>query len=241
MKRFLLITMIISCFCSQAQDSYSLGMYDTRSVNDTPNFTAHSIRVDFKSRNIIGVPGEGSYSTNLTIGQWDAWNNSGDKNHQLNFNNGGIFYRNAYPLDPQWGGWQQILMANSNGNVGIGLNNPTHKLDVNGTIHSKEVKVDMTGWSDFVFKKDYNLPTLTEVEKHIAEKGHLENIPSEEDVLKNGINLGEMNAKLLQKIEELTLYIIQQNKKMENQMNEIEAVKNENIDLKKRIEKIEKK
>jgi len=99
-----------------------------------------------------------------------------------------------------------------NGNVGIGIINPINKLDVNGTIHSKEVKVDMTGWSDFVFKKEYNLPTLEEVEKHIVEKGHLENIPSEKEVLKDGIDLGEMNAKLLQKIEELTLYMIEMKK-----------------------------
>jgi len=102
-----------------------------------------------------------------------------------------------------------------NGNVGIGTKKPNNKLDVNGTIHSKEVKVDMENWSDFVFKKEYNLQTLAEVEKYINEKGHLENIPSEEEVLKGGINLGEMNAKLLQKIEELTLYIIEQNKKIE--------------------------
>lgn len=61
-----------------------------------------------------------------------------------------------------------------NENVGIGTISPVNKLDVNGTIHSKEVKVDMTGWSDFVFKKEYNLPTLEEVEKYIARKGHLE-------------------------------------------------------------------
>ena len=109
------------------------------------------------------------------------------------------------------------VMQIVNGKVGIGITNPTNKLDVNGTIHSKEVKVDMNGWSDFVFKKEYSLPTLEEVEKHIAEKGHLENIPSEEDVLKNGISLGEMNSKLLQKIEELTLYIIEQNKRIELQ------------------------
>ncbi|QLC64963.1 hypothetical protein LPB248_01340 [Flavobacterium sp. LPB0248] len=102
-----------------------------------------------------------------------------------------------------------LILNAKGGNVGIGTINPNSKLAVNGTIHSKEVKVDMKDWSDFVFKKEYNLPTLEEVEKHIAEKGHLKNIPKEEEVLKNGINLGEMNAKLLQKIEELTLYIIE--------------------------------
>ena len=107
------------------------------------------------------------------------------------------------------------MVIDVGGKVGIGTSTPNNKLDVNGAIHSKEVKVDMTGWPDFVFKKYYNLPTLDEVGKHIREKGHLENIPSEEEVLKNGINLGEMNAKLLQKIEELTLYMIEM--KQENQ------------------------
>ncbi|MFQ6603193.1 hypothetical protein [Flavobacterium sp. C3NV] len=112
-----------------------------------------------------------------------------------------------------------------NGNVGIGTIYPTNKLDVNGTIHSKEVKVDMNGWSDFVFKKEYNLPTLEQVEKHIAEKGHLQNIPSEEEVLQNGINLGEMNAKLLQKIEELTLYLLKQDKSIEDLKIEVNNLK----------------
>ncbi|KRB56699.1 hypothetical protein ASD98_08385 [Flavobacterium sp. Root186] len=129
------------------------------------------------------------------------------------------------------------MVVTLNGNVGIGtLTTGTHKLAVEGSIGAREIKVQATGWSDFVFKKEYNLPTLEEVEKHIAEKGHLKDIPSEEEVLKNGINLGEMNSKLLQKIEELTLYSIQQNKKIEEQAKEIEALKA----LALRIEKIEK-
>ncbi|MDP5202036.1 hypothetical protein [Flavobacterium sp. DG2-3] len=137
---------------------------------------------------------------------------------------------------------EDVLMAiMRDGNVGIGILQPNNKLDVNGTIHSKEVKVDMTGWSDFVFKKEYDLPTLQEVEQHIAEKGHLENIPNEEEVLKNGIDLGEMNSKLLQKIEELTLYIIEQDKKTErlgdmiSQQNKIISEQN------KRLDKLENK
>lgn len=69
------------------------------------------------------------------------------------------------------------------------------------------------------------LPTLTEVQKHITEKGHLENIPSEEEVLKKGINLGDMNAKLLQKIEELTLYLLKQDKSIEDLKIEVNNLK----------------
>ncbi len=100
--------------------------------------------------------------------------------------------------------------------VGIGTETPDAKLAVNGNIHTKEVKVDLVGWSDFVFDSDYNLPTLKSVEHHIKEKGHLKDIPSAEDVAKNGVFLGDMDSKLLQKIEELTLYTIDQEKRIEN-------------------------
>ena len=99
------------------------------------------------------------------------------------------------------------------GNVGIGTSNPKKLLDVAGTIHAQNVEVDLNNWSDFVFDKDYELPSLQEVEAHIKEHKHLPNIPSEAEVKEEGINIGEMQAKLLQKIEELTLYVIQQEKK----------------------------
>ncbi|WP_347053607.1 hypothetical protein [Flavobacterium olei] len=135
-------------------------------------------------------------------------------------------------------GQTEKLRILGNGNVGIGILNPKNKLDVKGTMHAQEVKVDMIGWSDFVFKKDHKLPTLEEIEKHIAEKGHLENIPSEEEVLKNGINLGEMNVKLLQKIEELTLYMIEQQKINKKQSDEIDTLKKENRAIKSMQERI---
>ncbi|UII75898.1 hypothetical protein LV716_16785 [Flagellimonas sp. HMM57] len=111
------------------------------------------------------------------------------------------------------------------GNVGIGTINPDAKLAVNGNIHTKEVKVDLVGWPDYVFEKEYNLPTLEEVEAHITEKGHLQDIPSAKEVEENGIKLGEMNAKLLQKIEELMLYTIQQQKEIEELKQEISGSK----------------
>ncbi len=119
---------------------------------------------------------------------------------------------------PQGGG---IWATNTNGihynsgNVGIGTEDPGSdwKLAVNGKIRSKEIKVE-TGWADYVFEKDYSLPTLQEVEHHITEKGHLINIPSAAEVEANGIELGEMNRLLLEKIEELTLYTLQQQKEI---------------------------
>ena len=111
------------------------------------------------------------------------------------------------------------------GNVGIGTTNPgSWKLAVNGNLRAKEVKVE-TGWADYVFSDDYKLPTLQEVEAHILENGHLINIPSAEDVAANGVLLGEINKLLLEKIEELTLYTIQQEKQLQSQADALELLK----------------
>lgn len=117
------------------------------------------------------------------------------------------------------------IIIKSNGEVGIGTNDPAGwKLAVNGKIRAKEIKVE-TDWSDFVFEEGYNLPSLQDVEKHIEINGHLQDIPSAKDVAENGIFLGEMDSKLLQKIEELMLYTIQQNKRIELLEKELEILK----------------
>ena len=105
------------------------------------------------------------------------------------------------------------------GNVAIGTDSfgtgtDLFKLSVNGRIRAESVKV-YTDWADFVFEDDYKLPTLQEVEAYIKKNGHLENIPSAAQVAENGIDIGEMNKLLLQKVEELTLYMIGLQKEVE--------------------------
>jgi hypothetical protein len=110
------------------------------------------------------------------------------------------------------------------GNVGIGTKTPDATLAVNGTIHVKnEITVDNNGtWNDWVFAGNYNPMSLSDLEKYILQNKHLPDIPSAEEVNKNGIKLADMNKQLLKKVEELTLYMIEQNKKIEEMSNEIQ-------------------
>ncbi len=103
------------------------------------------------------------------------------------------------------------------------------KLDVKGSIRTSEIEVLSTSsWPDYVFADDYALPTLESVESHIKSNKHLPGVPSEAEVMEEGINLGEMDAVLLQKVEELTLYLIEQNKQLATQ-NERLAAQNQRI------------
>ena len=117
-----------------------------------------------------------------------------------------------------------VMSLNGNGNVGIGINHPQNKLEVNGTIRAKEIKVDVNGWADFVFEPDYNLRPLNEVEVFVKENKHLPEIPSAKQMETEGVNVAEMNKLLLQKVEELTLYLLEQNKKMNDQSKRIDTL-----------------
>lgn len=105
----------------------------------------------------------------------------------------------------------------TNGNVGIGTSqiaNTGYKLYVEGNIRTRKVRVDQDSWADYVFDKDYQLLPLAQVEQYVRENRHLPDVPSAAEVKKNGLDLGDNQAVLLKKIEELTLYIIEQDKKL---------------------------
>ncbi|WP_052444045.1 hypothetical protein [Flammeovirga sp. OC4] len=215
-----------------------ISKYQTTSGN-LDDFQIYSTQTYFSGT--IGI-GTTNYSTKLSIKNGNTkfigFERIGlEKKAHIGYgtaNDGGIYLGTD---DNQYTLWVQ-----QNGNVGIGTYNPgIWKLAVNGKIRAKEIKVE-TGWSDFVFYENYKLPTLQEVESHIKEKGHLKDIPSESEVKENGILLGEMDSKLLQKIEELTLYIIQQDKKIIEQAKKIEKLETfekKLLKLQKRLEKLE--
>ncbi|MGA1825339.1 MAG: hypothetical protein ACMUIP_11830, partial [bacterium] len=114
------------------------------------------------------------------------------------------------------------LIVKDNGNVGIGETNPQSKLAVNGTITAKEVVVTQEGWADFVFEENYPLASLEEVESYIKGNKHLPDMPSSKEIKQEGLAMADMMARQMQKIEELTLYLIE--------------IKKENYKMKDRID-----
>jgi hypothetical protein len=159
----------------------------------------------------------------------------------------GIFFTNGKGID----GANQTLAnggsglviapwaASNNAAIGGIRIDADGNVDIHGNTRATKVRVNVAWWSDFVFKDDYEPMNLTELEAFIKTNKHLPNIPSEKDVLSNGIDIAEMQAAQLQKIEELTLYILSINKELENQriviaeqQNQIEAIKNSVVNSK---------
>lgn len=131
----------------------------------------------------------------------------------------------AMPFILKKGG--NVLLNTTSGNVGIGTQSPDQKLTVKGKIHAEEVIVDLNvPVADYVFKPTYKLMPLHEVEQFVKTNSHLPEIPSATEITKNGLSMGEMQNKLLQKVEELTLYMISQQKTIDQQQAQIKELNN---------------
>jgi hypothetical protein len=141
------------------------------------------------------------------------------------------------------------LSMNTTGNVGIGVESPTARLEVlgdvvigekrcsttvsgfnarlsvDGIIFAKEVRITQTGWADYVFKPDYRLMPLTQLRHYIAEHGHLPDVPNEDQVAKDGVSVSAMQVTLLKKVEELTLYVLELAKRNEDLQSKVEMLR----------------
>lgn len=231
MKKTILITILISAFKFQAQNTFpNIGSASLKKPQGS--IVAYDI---INSNNITVTRTEAASDSS---GQMWLKDSNGNVRVYLKSNNAfpssilGELVIGEFATSPK--GKKLFVNGESQftGNVGIGTTNTgLWELAVNGKIRAKEIKVE-TGWSDFVFYDNYKLPTLQEVENHIKEKGHLKDIPSAKEVKENGIFLGEMDSKLLQKIEELTLYTIQQQKEIIEQKEKVEKLEKENEVLK---------
>jgi hypothetical protein len=149
------------------------------------------------------------------------------------------FISNGYPIVLATGGGNQPLILDA-ARIGIGTINPSCRLDVCGTIRANEIKVDLSSGCDFVFKNDYKLMDLKTLDEFVKTNQHLPEVASEKEMVENGVNMKELQMKLLQKIEELTLYTIEQNKKLEQQNLDILELKKQNERIKTLEEKIQR-
>ncbi len=124
------------------------------------------------------------------------------------------------------GAHDPYFVVRGDGNVGIGTDAPNdYKLAVKGAIHAQEVVVDLLGWSDYVFADGYKPMPLSELESHIREHKHLPGVPSAQEVSEKGVGLGQMQATLLAKVEELTLHLIEQEKRLKKLEEENSALR----------------
>lgn len=159
----------------------------------------------------------------------------------------GSFAYGVRPEDDAWqiwerhtgAEWRNLFILKLNGNVGIGRFDPQYKLDVNGLIRASEIRVEVPSWPDYVFRKDYQLMPLQTLKQYINQHGHLPGIPTEAEVLQNGLKLGEINNSLMKKIEELTLYLLDHQELIKKQDQAIMVMRAEIEQMKRAVDKLE--
>lgn len=210
---FIFILVLFSCSAfsqwSNSGDNFTSG---NLSVQGNINFIAYKL--------LTAAPADKFTYDNQTMGHYalrwgsDSWNNLGGYTFWLSSYNGMKFFTS---------GASRFSITRS-GNIGIGTDAPQSLLDVRGKIIADEVEIKVNKGSDFVFHPEYNLRSLSEIETFVKENKHLPEIPSEKEMQENGLNLNDMQMKLLQKIEELTLYVIEQNKQIAAQNERIKQL-----------------
>ncbi|WP_146217482.1 hypothetical protein [Chitinophaga sp. S165] len=134
-----------------------------------------------------------------------------------------------------------LYIRQNPGTVGIGTAEPKARLAVNGVVLAKKVRITPINWADYVFEPSYDLPTLQQLEKFIIHHKHLPDIPSAKEVSKDDLNLGGSQVSLLQKIEEMTLYLIAQDKKLKQRDELINDREQVLADREKRLAALEAK
>ncbi len=227
MKRCLILCLVLLCVNSFAQHNYdSQGTIFSHASNQISIGNDHFTIPSYGDMTVLELFSENSNGAFFKIASgstnsWVALNTSDDFGNGLYLSNNHPFKFNMGPIN--------FITLNQSGTVSIGTSqaHDDYKLGVGGKIIAEEMKVQLqSAWPDYVFDKNYNLWTIQEVDTYIKEHGHLHNIPSATEVKNEGIQLGEMNAKLLQKIEELTLYIIQQQEDIQELKEKVIALEN---------------
>lgn len=190
----------------------------TRTLNVAdPNAVLRIIRIHATSAPAVELISRTS-ADGANVAYWDCYAQPADASFRIRDRQGG------------GSGIDMFTISHTTGNVGIGTTNPgPYKLAVEGKIGAREIKVTLANpWADYVFNKSYQLRSLYDLEKFVQLNKHLPGIPSASKVEESGgIELGRMNIKLLEKVEELTLYVIQ--------------LKKENDEIKKQLKKMQKK
>jgi len=230
MKKTIVLLTVLSGLFANAQNWSLTGNSGT---NSGTNFLGTTDNQDlvFKTNNIerLRLNKEGKFGVgDIDPNYQSTFNGKSKFDIQGEWENAFVVYNNSpnevinIRVDTES---QTVFLQENSGKVVIGAqlapqfsNYDGYKLFVKEGIRTEKVKVDIAasnGWADYVFKKDYKLMPLKAVENFINENGHLPEVPTTEEAMKNGIELKEMNILLLKKIEELTLYTIEQQKRIE--------------------------